>query len=447
MAFYLLHVKNFSRARGECVTRAAAYRAGERIRDERAHRAYNHSKREDVVLKEITLPSQFSADASFDWARNRATLWNVAEQNNRSNARLGREILVALPPELTPAQRADLVRRFARELSDKHQNAVDATIHLPRPRGDHRYHHAHLLTTTREVTPRGLGRRTIWDLSGRERYDRGLGPSKGELLFVRERWAQLTNEALREAGLTLRVDHRGLRARGIDREPVPEIPLKIRYMERKSGIPSQAGNDIRRRYRERVEARLKGGDELRRVLQRQKEEGRQRVLEKARREAALPKKKPWGSLTKEELTQRRREYYEAHKEELKAKRRAYYRENVEAIRQKKREARLRAKPTPEQQSAQRWLKSREREQRQAAALERGQGRRHSHSRTPALTPEDSVRNWSAYRELQKQAELSPSTLQRRAQERAPGRSVDNDDDDVFDRRRKKVRTRDYDYEL
>jgi len=30
------------------------------------------------------------------------------------------------------------------------------------------------------------------------------------------------NEALRDAGLTARVDHRGFKARGINREPVPE---------------------------------------------------------------------------------------------------------------------------------------------------------------------------------------------------------------------------------
>ena len=421
MAIYLLHVKTIGRARGGCVTRAAAYRAGERIRDQRVKRTYKF-ERNDVVLKEIALPSQFSADASLDWARNRATLWNAVEQTNRRNARLGRELLVVLPPELTPAQRAHLVRRFAQELADKHQNAVDATIHLPRPRADERHHHAHLLTTTREVTPRGLGSRTVWDLSGTERYARGLGPSKGELLFARERWAQLTNEALREAGLDLRVDHRGLRARGINKEPVPKIPQKILYMERRSGIPTQAGNDIRRRYRERVEARLKGEDELRRVVQRQKEEGRQRVLEQAQRQAALPKRRPWASLTKEELTQRRQEYYQAHKEELKEKRRAYYRKNVEAIRQKKRELRLRAKPAPERQSLQK-----------------------QHTRVPARTPEDSVRNWLAYRERQKQAELSQSTSQRRAPERALAKSVDHGDDEIFGRRGKKTRTRDYDY--
>src|SRR5213082_3113529 len=53
MAKYFLHVKIFSRRKGSRVTRAAAYRAGERIRDERTSEVYNYSDRQDVLHKEI----------------------------------------------------------------------------------------------------------------------------------------------------------------------------------------------------------------------------------------------------------------------------------------------------------------------------------------------------------------------------------------------------------
>jgi len=53
MAKYFLHVKVFSRGQGSRVTRAAAYRAGERIRDERTSEVYNYSDRQDVLHKEI----------------------------------------------------------------------------------------------------------------------------------------------------------------------------------------------------------------------------------------------------------------------------------------------------------------------------------------------------------------------------------------------------------
>lgn len=42
MANYFLHVKTFGRGKGSRATKAAAYRAGERIRDERTSAVYNY---------------------------------------------------------------------------------------------------------------------------------------------------------------------------------------------------------------------------------------------------------------------------------------------------------------------------------------------------------------------------------------------------------------------
>jgi hypothetical protein len=68
-----------------------------------------------------------------------------------------------------------------------------------------------------------------------ERYTRRVGSYKDEFVSVRERWAQFNNEALRDAGLEARVDHRGYKARGINAEAVPKIPRKVYYMERNRG--------------------------------------------------------------------------------------------------------------------------------------------------------------------------------------------------------------------
>ncbi len=435
MPLYLLHVKTFSRAQGSRVTRAAAYRAGERIRDERMKEGYNFLRRDDVVYKDIILPSKFARNATVNWARDRSTLWNAVESTNRRNARLAREVMVILPPELTPAQRTQLVRRFSQELSDRYQNAVDTTIHLPRPSADERHHHAHLLMTPREITPQGLGRRAACELSGLERHERGLGPCKEDFMFVRERWAEVMNEALRDAGLTARVDHRGFRARGIDREPVPEIPQKILYMERRTG-PTQAGDDIRRRHRERVEARLKGPGELACVLQRQKEEGARRMIEREKQRAASPKKVPWGSLTKEEIAQRRRARYQANKATVNARRRAWYQENAAAIKQKKRLARLKAKSPTAEQSAQRWLQWREQPR-------------------PTVTAEDSARNWLAFRERERKAnserEKQADKTQNAARTRAPAqesaRTQHVAQHEADDKRRKTDRSHDLDHDL
>jgi hypothetical protein len=91
MAVYFLNLKTFGRSDGSSAPSAAAYRAGERIRDERTGRVYDHSDRRDVVHKEIVLPSRF-ADADVEWARDRSSLWNAAESaESRKNARVARE--------------------------------------------------------------------------------------------------------------------------------------------------------------------------------------------------------------------------------------------------------------------------------------------------------------------------------------------------------------------
>ncbi len=137
MAKYFLLVKVFSRRKGSRITRAAAYRAGERIRDERTSESYNYSDRKDIVHSEIILPSGLTEDPDMDWARDRAKLWNAAEKaGTRHNSRLGREVLVILPPEISAAKRTELTRKFAIELAEKYRNAVDFAVHEPRAGSD-----------------------------------------------------------------------------------------------------------------------------------------------------------------------------------------------------------------------------------------------------------------------------------------------------------------------
>src|ERR1700737_1774462 len=193
-------MKTFGRAGGSSAVSAAAYRAGERIRDERTGKPYDHSERQDVMHKEIVLPSRFTDD-DMAWARDRASLWNAAEgAETRKNARVAREYLVALPVELSPPRRRGLVREFSQELSDRYGFAVDFAIHAPRdfPGSDPRNFHAHLLATTREVSIAGLAAKTTLELPDSKRRMLGLGPAINELLHVRERWAAVTNEALRD---------------------------------------------------------------------------------------------------------------------------------------------------------------------------------------------------------------------------------------------------------
>src|SRR3546814_18491722 len=74
--------------------------------------------------------------------------------------------------------------------------------------GDHRNHHAHLLTTTRRIGPEGLGAKT------RELDQK----TSGEVERWRGRWAEMQNAALERANVPERVDHRSHQRRGIEQE-------------------------------------------------------------------------------------------------------------------------------------------------------------------------------------------------------------------------------------
>jgi len=395
MPVYFLRAKHISRGKGARVTRAAAYRAGERIRDERTREVYDFSQRRDVAYKEVVLPADLAGRADMAWTQDRSTLWNAAEYSGlRWNSRLAREWLVLLPPELTPAERTVLVRNFASELAGKYRCAVDLCVHEPRPGADSRNHHAHLLMTTRTVTPEGLGARTALELSGRERHQAGLGPTRDEFLLLRERWADLTNEALRQAGLAARVDHRSFERRGIDREATPTIPEKVFYAERKAG-PSAAGDAIRARHRERMAARLQSDDELARVVERQKRELKDRAIEDFKRRDAEPRRIRWNALTREERNAHRREYYKARRiiekqdpvreaqrrEAARLRERARFERNPELVREERRRWR--------QANAEKVNRD-QREYRRAKAEERRLARTFP-------SAEQSARNWQAYR--------------------------------------------------
>jgi len=311
MATYFLRSSHISRSKGSTATRAAAYRSGERIKDERTGVTYDYSDRQDIAYKEVVLPDDLTNRPDMAWTQDRSILWNAMEYaGTRHNSRVGREWLVLIPQELAPDQRVALVRTFATELANKYRAAVDIAIHEPRPGADTRNHHAHLLMTNREVSPEGVGPRTTLELGGRERHQLGLSPSRDEYVALRARWAEVTNDSLQRAGLNIRIDHRSLAEQGLQRAPRPPIPDKVFYAERKSG-PSQAGDEIRARHRERLEARQKGSAEEAKVVARQTQQLKARARGDLKRKEAQPKRPLWRELTKSQQNEIRRQQYAA----------------------------------------------------------------------------------------------------------------------------------------
>jgi hypothetical protein len=210
LAIYHCSLRVFSRAENHSAVAAAAYRSGQKLVDERTGTIHRYEKRSGVLNAFILMPA--SSPEKF---QDRFTLWNAAEEvETRKNSRVAREVIIALPYELTIEQRESLTRDMAAYLVEKYRVAVDVAIHSPCEGDGHdpRNHHAHLLFTTRELTPEGFGAKTrILD-------DKITGPQQIEI--IREVWETLANDALHRAGQTdVSIDRRTLEAQGIERIP------------------------------------------------------------------------------------------------------------------------------------------------------------------------------------------------------------------------------------
>jgi hypothetical protein len=203
MAIFHLTAKILSRGKGQSAIAAAAYRSGERLRDEQANeQKYYQTRAERIEFTAILAPKDAPA-----WAQDRNELWNHAERaEKRKDAQLAREIEVSLPHELTAQQREWLVKDFAREAFVRKGYAVDIAIHAPDKESDQRNHHAHLMVTRRTLGPDGFAATKDWKRNPQE------------LAEWREQWANLVNRHLERHGHDARIDHRSLKEQGIDRE-------------------------------------------------------------------------------------------------------------------------------------------------------------------------------------------------------------------------------------
>ena len=171
---------------------------------------------------------------------------------------MAREFEVALPSELSPAERRRLALDFAKEMANREGCAVDVAIHAPGKEGDSRNHHAHILRTTRKVGLDGLTDKLDTERAGRNRT--------ADLGAVRTRWAELTNERLRENGIEARVDHRSLKDQGIDREPTSHMGPAVAAMERR-GVKTQVGKRIEDEVADRLARARAEGDKERELTQ------------------------------------------------------------------------------------------------------------------------------------------------------------------------------------
>ena len=213
------------RSAGRSATAAAAYRSGEEVRDERTGRVHDYTGKSDIYGSEILLP-----EGAPERLGDRVVLWNEVELGEkRKDAQLSREVMIALPAELSHDQKEALAREYVQAEFVSQGMIADIGYH------DFESHnpHAHIMLTMRSVDEDGFGKKQR-EWNKRQAIERH-----------RQAWEEYANRALEQAGFDERVDHRSLEAQGIEREPQIHLGAKVMEMESR-GVRTRVGDESRR---------------------------------------------------------------------------------------------------------------------------------------------------------------------------------------------------------
>lgn len=221
MAIYHCTVKPISRGQGRSAIGSAAYRAGEKLENERDGLTHDYTHKQGIEHTEIITPEHAP-----DWAKNRQQLWNEVEKaETRINSRTAREIEVAVPKELNREQQIELLREYTKENFVDKGMVADIALHDKKDGNPH----AHIMLTTREIDQGGFtNKNRDWD-------------KKEYLEQWREGWEKKANLALERAGHHERIDHRSYIDQGIEKIPTVHLGVDAAAME-KRGIQTEKGN-------------------------------------------------------------------------------------------------------------------------------------------------------------------------------------------------------------
>jgi len=238
MAIYHFSAKVISRANGSSAVASAAYRAAERLHDDRLGRDHDFSNKAGVVHSEIMLP-----EGAPERLNDRTTLWNEVEAGEiRKDAQLAREVEFSIPREMNQQQGIQLARDFVEKQFVERGMVADLDVHWDMGKDGQPKPHAHVMLSMREVGPEGFGQKVReWN-------------SAALLQGWREAWADHVNERLAELDIDARIDHRTLAAQGIELEPqhkigpaasrMPEQGLEVERVEDHARIARENGEKI-----------------------------------------------------------------------------------------------------------------------------------------------------------------------------------------------------------
>jgi hypothetical protein len=248
MAIGYGELKSVNRSSGRSAVAAAAYRAHEKITDERTGEIFDFSPRNKNEKAE-----SFLLFPCGEKIIDRSTLWNLAEASeNRCNSTTAREWIGALPKEIDDASQRRISESFALFLTERHGVACDGSIH----RNDQENPHLHLLFTTRRFFSGKLQDKT------RELDVKGMSSQCVE--DMRQHWQILCNQELLKSGFSESIDMRSYARQGINKNGEKKRTWKqsevvkhaqdAKRLEREAAFLERDADDMERKARRRRDA-------------------------------------------------------------------------------------------------------------------------------------------------------------------------------------------------
>jgi predicted sugar kinase len=232
MAEYHLHVKAWSKGAGKGAGGHARYVMREGPYSERTVetvdgatlRREQVSRADEVVaIEHGHMPNWAQADP--------LRYWDAADQYERANGSVYREVEFALPAELTQEQNRLLAHEFAKHLAQTKDGPTPYTLAIHRSDKNPELIHCHLMLS--DKVNDGIERDpAVWfkraankgkdpALGGAPKTQtRGYDQEKDRQWVdrIRPLWADIANRAMERAGIEARIDHRTLEARRQEQE-------------------------------------------------------------------------------------------------------------------------------------------------------------------------------------------------------------------------------------
>ncbi|MBZ9739763.1 MULTISPECIES: Ti-type conjugative transfer relaxase TraA [unclassified Mesorhizobium] len=232
MAIMFVRAQVISRGAGRSVVSAAAYRHRTGMEEEQTGMRFRYEGgKAELVHEELALPDQTPA-----WLRTMIdgrtiagaseVVWNAVDTfEKRADAQLAREMIFALPEELSRVENIALVREFVRDNLTSAGMAADWVYH---DKGGNP--HIHLMTTLRPLTDDGFGPKKVAVLGKDGEPLRVATPDrpKGKIVYRlwagdkdtmkawKIAWAETANRHLALAGHDIRLDGRSYAEQGFD---------------------------------------------------------------------------------------------------------------------------------------------------------------------------------------------------------------------------------------